>query len=1123
VSLARQEGWSLFSGAEAVLKGVLECDTAIRVIAVPWGETFSALGRLSRDDAVARLLRGHGTSVVMTPGAVRAVTLAAHAAASGHISFALVPNEQLDLAMSAISRADRSSFASGGAICLLLEDDPLRCPASCPRAAAMRLDLPCLEPGDVAWLRDSVEHAVRLCRGGGGLVALVVHGSILRSAETMEARPNRVIDAVDALPVGPRRRPSRWAETGGVVRVARRLELNRTTSVPSPGERLPVGFIVVGPASTSISHLIYKSRLSGRVPVLRLGLLNPIDEAVVQRMLGRCEQVVVLEPRPGVTESSVLGVAEALRRRGEHAALVYGRTLTSDTAGDQQTMKPDDAVHPSILGRKIVDLLHTIRPGLDVTPLLAPDPPALAFRPPPRGDDLGSSGALALVHQVLVDVDQRLRDQAPGEGEFVSEGVSTALAIDGVEPAGVAGRVVHVETWPYRRFLSEGIASLWQAAWDDRPWMFVICAVGSDDPQDVERLVRGSVPGERADGVRIEMADLNDRGSLRDLLHGLTAARLSAVIACDGPPPRFDVASLERLRAEIDALGFEPRQRMVRPVEEACYIRHPQGPPRPLPLDRGSASLQTRFSAGRSTRRLSNQLRFRIRPLFEQVEVVRDRPPASTWRDASSARLALPQPIHASASEWRVHLAGFRGAAPGVVAHVLGEAGRAMGYQVRTIHDPTPIGPGRRAWAQVLFTRPRRDQSPLPITATIPYGEADLLLGLEFRETLRALEPGGSLRVASPHRTCGVVNLGALGDELASPSVDVGREVAAALHAVTREDVRLTADFARACGSAFHTDRVVDLALVGAAFQLGSIPVSREAIERAVERVEVQGMGRAVEAFQFGRHLAVDDRLFARPGDRREEDILHMVRRARLLLTRERAGGRLDAGRLAGLLERTLAEMPGLSETDPGRHARRDFVIALQRCLAWGGFDYARRYADLIVALYRADRGDKGRAITRDAILPLADVMLIRDPIYVATIATSADQRLRTRRRLNVKLARGDRIERRYLTRIELVAFHRRFRLDVRSSDWPAWVVAVARHRIPQRWRGSARERQMRAYVIDVTERTVRGAAHDYERWSETMRRLHQQAREDRLRGMALSELRMLVEAEEEGTKGLRD
>ena len=49
-----------------------------------------------------------------------------------------------------------------------------------------------------------------------------------------------------------------------------------------------------------------------------------------------------------------------------------------------------------------------------------------------------------------------------------------------------------------------------------------------------------------------------------------------------------------------------------------------------------------------------HELRAKIRPLFEQVELVRTRPPVRRWRQQSSARLPLPDPYttRASAKRW---------------------------------------------------------------------------------------------------------------------------------------------------------------------------------------------------------------------------------------------------------------------------------------------------------------------------------------------------------------------------------------------------------------------------------------------------------------------------------------
>lgn len=1113
-SLARHEGRDLLSAHQAVLKGVLEAESRVAIISGPPGEPFGRLFDLAGEDEVASLLRRHGTRLVRAPEAGRSVTLALAAARSDRSAVALVPNDQLDQAMGVLGRARLRPAEGHGAMCVIFEDRPRECGACCPRRAAFRLGFPTLEPANVEQLRDALDSALRLGRAGGCPVGVVVHESILRSAEVLELRPNRVRETTEAAVPRPRRPAVASSDAGDVLRVARRLELNRAASLPSPGERLGVGFVVVGPARSAMSHLLAGLGLTGRVPVLQLGLLAPVDDSAVGRMLSRCEQLIVLEPRPGVVESCLLAVAEAMRRGGERPAAVWGQRIPPDPAGVEHTLEADEALHPSILARKIVHLLHLIRPTLRVASHLVPDPPAVSRRVPPRGQEIGSAGALALVRRIVADVDQWLSDRARLEERGLAP---TTLAIDGVVPRDAAERIVAVETWDRRGFQKEGIAALRQAAADDRPRVFVVCETGSDDDQDLERLIRGVIPGERADRVRVELSNLSDRVGLRELIQDASLSdQLTVIIAADGPPARYDVAAIDRALAEIDHLGFQPKQRLLRPADQACEVRLPAAE---TPLRAGvepQAPLRTQVIVDRLPQSLPAQFRFRVRPRLEQVEVVRSRPPVRSWRSDSLTRLPPPKPIHGRQPQWRVHLAGFRDDPPGLAARAISEAGLIMGYDVRSVHDPTPIGAGRRAWAQVLYTNPRPGEAPPPVALTMPYGQADLLLGLDSQETLRAIGPDVSLRVASADRTGVVVNIGRFGEESESEPARAAREqLAASLRAVSREGHRLIEDFAEACRVWFLTDRVVDLALLGAAFQLGHVPVSPDAIEAAVGRIESRGFDRAMEAFQFGRRLAVDRRLLGRPRDDRDESVHRIARRMVLSQAQGGPGAAVRARRFARIVEGTLRGMPGLTETDPGRQAIRDFVIAAYRCLIWGGVDYAESYANLIRRLYDADRGDTGRALTRNAILPLAGGMLIRDAIFVASMATSPEHRRRTRRQLNVRRARGDRIDWRYLTRLDLVVWRRRIRVDIRSSDWPARLAAAARHLVPSRWRGTRGEREVRAFLIDFAERAIRGSARDYKRFSEAMQRLHQEAVNHRLRLMALSEIKQLVEPTE--------
>ncbi|MHC5024167.1 MAG: DUF6537 domain-containing protein, partial [Planctomycetota bacterium] len=337
-------------------------------------------------------------------------------------------------------------------------------------------------------------------------------------------------------------------------------------------------------------------------------------------------------------------------------------------------------------------------------------------------------------------------------------------------------------------------------------------------------------------------------------------------------------------------------------------------------------------------------------------------------------------------------------------------------------------------------------------------------------------------------------------------------EMTVARLGLLRHEPLLGDDLASACRAWFHTDRVTDLALLGAAFQLGLIPVTLDSVETAIEQVESHGFGRSLDAFRFGRRFAVDPRPAARRPPDRQEPLDRLGRRIVLSIRGGQRRGLAAARRFGALLRRSLSAMPGLTETDRGRQARRDFVHALQRCFVWGGQEYAQRYADLVTRLYRVDRGDTGRALTRNIVLPLAEVMLIRDPIFVAAMATSAEQRRRTRQRLDVKHARGDRIVRRFLTRVEVTWLGRSMRLDFKSGEWIARRLASIRHAVPTAWRGGRTRRALRSYVEDFVARASEHSTEAYEQWNTMARRLHDLARDGRLTEVTADEVRALIE-----------
>ncbi|MGA1393795.1 MAG: hypothetical protein ACO38W_11635, partial [Phycisphaerales bacterium] len=154
------------------------------------------------------------------------------------------------------------------------------------------------------------------------------------------------------------------------------------------------------------------------------------------------------------------------------------------------------------------------------------------------------------------------------------------------------------------------------------------------------------------------------------------------------------------------------------------------------------------------------------------------------------------------------------------------------------------------------------------------------------------------------------------------------------------------------------------------------------------------------------------------------------------------------------------------------------------------------------------ERGETGRERTRLAIAPIAEAMLVRDLFHVAAMSLSPRHLAALRSTLRVRSGRGDRVERRFLFRIDALAFGRRMRLDLRTSDWLPIVLARVGRVWPWRWRGTPRERALREAVLSRLEQAIvelgSPEADDstYRSWAAEFRRLR--AGDRRLRGPAV-------------------
>ena len=1103
------EGPIVVDACEAIRKGVLESQVEGGASAAPPSPRLAGVARALLAEANQKLLSRHHTEILLGGDGARAVALALATVRSGRSGVAVVPSGDLVFAVEALREARAQFRDPEHGLAVILEDDPEGEPMLCPRRIAIGAGLAVIEPPDLSSLRDAIEHALRLSRAGIAPVAIVVHASLFASIETIFARPNRIVSNVDELILQRRLRAgSRVADAGDLLRVARRLELNAIASLPSPGEREVVGFVAIGVCERALAHVLEELTLAGRVPVLRLGLVAPVDEAPLQRLLDRVQQVVVLEPRPGVAAAGVLATVESLRRRGVRIPSISCRELPPDREGVAPLLEPNDGCNPSILVRKTIHLLHAVRPSLAVATRLEGSDAALqSIVVPARDETIGAGAALRSVQQLLVELDQELRSRPePVDGE---PSAPRSLAIDALPPRSDSTGVVATEVFSRRRFLREGAEAIRQSARDAQQRLLIVVDVGAGigTEADLLRVADAAIPASAASRMRAARVDVNDRTAVRErILEAVDSSTTRVLVLSDGPPARLDADAIERSFAERDRLGYQPQQRLVWNAEIACELRPPTlGGLLDEAEEQGSTPIQGSFTRENTGSRLDGA-QFRAVTLSEQVEVVRTKPPITAFSRAPVG-LAPPRAIHGEQGSFRVHLAGYRTATPGVVARILADAGRAMGYRVEVRASDEPAGRGRRAWAQVLFVRMRGEEPRAPRMGAIPYGEADLVIGIDGVETLRALGPDAELRVASSSRTTIVANRGPLEDQFRDSDLEACGKLELAAAECAQLAQSAIDDFASVCRTNLLSERLLDVALLGLAFQRGLVPVSLDAIEAAVRRAELQGTGRCAEAFHFGRRLAGEGivRRSAEEGESRER----LVRRLALELVRERFGGRRRAQRFALSAAGILAAFARFGESDEVDRAARAAVTALHRSIVWGGTRMMRQYESLLAGLLRADpSGD----LALTAAEPLADALLVRDILYVLSMSTSLEQRRRIRERLGVRASHGDTLERRFLSRFELVVGTKRFRLDFRSSDWPSEVVRVVRPIVPWALRGEARAQEVRAYAISLAERASQGFASDPAHWAMCMRRFAMLASDGGLRALSAAELRASVE-----------
>ena len=469
-------------------------------------------------------------------------------------------------------------------------------------------------------------------------------------------------------------------------------------------------------------------------------------------------------------------------------------------------------------------------------------------------------------------------------------------------------------------------------------------------------------------------------------------------------------------------------------------------------------------------------------PSFEEVIVKRKRPPRLP--DEVVDLQGIPDPPVTAANTWdqrdvwRCYLAGVGGMGIGTVADILVRAAHKDGLYIGFIDKKGLAIRNGGVFSQIQLSR-----HPLSGSPVMPFGKADVLIGVDALEAARACSPNDIQRVASPKFTHAVVNTGKTPTILSLLGRDdfQPEELVRLVKAQCKPGQFFSFNVGDLCERLLDSKLYANIMMLGVAYQLGFIPVSYNSIKWSIRHAVGREFERNYRAFNIGRKIVIRPDLFGVSAPKEIETVEQAIERKAKILKASSAWGKGNAAEYRRLCHKDLEKMSGLDEA-----SKRDYVIRLYDAIQWGTLKYGRQYASRIVKTYAQDTAERRFAVTRAVIWNLAKVMMIKDEIYVSMMYTSPEKYKRDRRRYNVNPANGDSITYTHLNRPEFAIFGRKIRFHWKGRSWQ---YAVLRH---CRWLRSllpqwhTKERNFRDWFMGLVDTCDLHAPHDpaiYNTW----------------------------------------
>lgn len=1140
----KEEGSEVYTGNELMVKGLLETEGGSHLWTGYPGspvagffDTIERIAEIPKHYGIrAVLAHNEALSVAMLNGSqmlgLRAIavmkSVGVHVAADA-------------LALGNLGGA----HPDGGVIVVMGDDpwsDSTQVPAD-SRYLAKHLHMPVLEPSSNQEIKDWIDIGFKLSREAELYIGYLITTNQADGGGSVRVRRNNLprintnnpidldtskVDFENKVLLPPRtwRKerdfPTRYrrlwasAERYGVDR----LILPKSAT---PASKFRYAFVSSAMAFAYLEHALAEMGIVDAMPILKLGITYPINPEEIRRLSQIAEEIIVVEERRGFIEEQIAAIAndENLRTR------VWGKHLPNELPGipghrglnpsilieclAPVLLKQQDSLAPIDVSRVEAELALVAETGrADIK--LAPRTPTFCPGCPHRD----SASLLADIKKSFRDTSYMAERHRRGPVDVVFHGDTGCYTMLMFEPTkdlmhnysgmGLGGGTgLGIDAFITNKqvvfmgdstFFHSGQLAISNSIKNGQDLTYIILdnrttamtghqitpghdrdILGNETfTQNIDRIVNAITRDGGAEVIRTNPAN---RDHYRRILE-TTILRdgVKVIIADKECGITFHRARAREERAEIRKRGYLRHKRFVNVAADVCEhcleCTLATGCP-------GLTFVETDFG-----RKLQTDLSWCVAdtactktyacPSFEEIVIVRHQKPSPRLDRLDIDSIPVPDPREFNAS-WRVYLAGVGGMGVASATATLVRAGHREGFEVKFCDKAGLAIRNGGIYSQITYVRPGRNHS----SNLIPYGKADLILGIDALEAARGLDPATNQRIGSRQRTAAIINTSKTPTILTLLGKDdfCVADIEDAIRRNTIAERYFGYSVSELSERYFGTKLYANILMIGIAFQRGELPLSIESLEWAIRETMGPAATDNWKAFNLGRWLAAKGAAEKAAPAPTYNDVV--AEKCAILRKNGRRGER-QAQQLFQLVTRAVEPL----RLD--QNSLRLFAIRIHDLLQYDGPAYAQRYIDAVLSVYRRDSAQHDFAATKAVLWNAHRVMAIKDEIWVAHLLTSEEKYARDRERYGIDPDRGDHIIYRHINRPEFVIGGRKVRFKIRSRDW--MLRAMRECRFLRRWFPTwhVKEREFRDWYLKLADEFRFSRDEDYNAWARALK-----------------------------------